>query len=349
MYIHYLLLKLYYIICIIVIFLNKVTIGIELNIEENSERILTTNCIFMKTAFIEHEDVSNSHVQPYLFRPFTKLFDVTYFAVPGDEKYWRQYHSKYPWNMILGTHVFIATLFTSPLADIDPFLIDVGANMGQEAVIVASLGGLVMSFEPLPKAYNQAKFNLRANCVSDRVQLFNYGVGDSISTIQVSNNGFSSISTNSQGYDTQWNVNVSITTLDTQFFKPQSEINKMYLKRALLLKLDSEGHELEALHGATKLLSEFPPLLILTEVGVHSEVTIEVLHKKLEAFGYSKVFVLCKDDAIVDSKFDENYFKDYWSRPYEIKPKQSSDFVGDVIFEHTDATTKRLKFSHLSR
>ena len=43
--------------------------------------------------------------------------------------------------------MFIASIFTSEFAGVDPLCIDVGSNLDLDTVIVSSLGGLTLSFE----------------------------------------------------------------------------------------------------------------------------------------------------------------------------------------------------------
>lgn len=305
-------------------------------------------CIFLKSAFREHPDRSFSSNQPYIFYPATNLFNVVFFAVPGDEMKWWTMRgvNGYPWNMVLGTHVFIAALFQSRLAGIDPLIVDVGLNMGQETIIVASLGGLTLSFEPLPKAWKTTLFNLRVNCLdSNRTKVLNYGIGSQSARIKVNENVFTPRSSNTASQNPSENVEIEIKTLDEQFFKQ----DQVFIKRPLLLKLDTEGHEYEALEGASKLLSDFPPYFLLIEILSINKKTVLDFSNKVLPFGYVNAFVLDTGDSHVSSDHSEVYFKKYWERPCweeisgkKIDTKWNAD-VMDVVFEHKDATTMRLQ------
>ena len=312
-----------------------------------STTITSSDCIFMKSAFSEHPDVVSRHSQPYLFHPNTQLFDVSFFAVPGDEESWWNIRKKYSWNVVLSTHVFIAVLFQSfNVAGLDPLLIDVGLNMGQETIIVASLGGLALSFEPLPKSWTRVLFNYRVNCLNPkRVQILNYGIGNTVGkTIKANEDIFTPGSRNTPSNESNRGVDVNITTLDEQFYKNKDafDSNKKFFKRPLLLKLDTEGHEYEAIEGAVRILTEYPPYFILIEIGGienDKSLAVQKFREKLLPFGYVKVFVLSFGDAIVDEINNEKYFAEYWKRPIKhFKPAELK--FGDYIFEHKDVIFK---------
>jgi len=300
-----------------------------------------TSCVFMQSALSENPDFFRSVTQPYLFSPATALFKVLYYAVPGDEEGWWKLRYKYPWNMVLGTHVFVSSLFKSKLAGADPLLIDVGLNMGQETVIVSSLGGLTLSFEPLPKAWKRTLFNLRLNCLdSNRTRVLNYGVGNSAVNISVSQDVFTPGSTNSPSGNAHA-VQVEISTLDEQFYNS----NQVFRKRPLLLKMDTEGHEYEGIEGASKLLGEFPPFFIMIEIITNKQHTVKDFHEILVPHGYSPAFVLGVNDEIVGAPNDEGYFKRYWERPFKSFKHEHIGSM-DVIFEHKDATRLRTNYNN---
>jgi len=301
-----------------------------------------TSCVFMKSALSENPDFVRSTTQTYLFSPATALFEVLYYAVPGDEEAWWKLRYKYPWNMMLGTHVFVGSLFKSKLAGADPLLIDVGLNMGQETIIVSSLGGLTLSFEPLPKAWKGTLFNLRVNCLdTNRTRVLNYGIGNSVVNISVSQDGFTPGASNSPSGNAN-DVQVEISTLDEQFYNS----NQVFRKRPLLLKMDTEGHEYEGIEGASKLLREFPPFFIMVEIVISNRRrTVKDFHEILEPHGYTSAFVLGVNDEIVGAPNDEGYFKRYWERPFKSFKHERIERM-DVIFEHKDATQLRTNYNN---
>lgn len=131
-------------------------------------------------------------------------------------------------------------------------VLDVGANIGQTALLASQYADRVYAFEPLPSAMHRLRENIALNNITN---IFTYEVAvgskDGRAHIQEppeSNSGLGKIGA--------LGINVPITTLDT-FVKDN------YLKKIDLIKLDIEGGELEALKGAVDTLKKFKPIVIL--------------------------------------------------------------------------------------
>ena len=133
---------------------------------------------------------------------------------------------------------------------------DVGANIGDYSLSLMRLNEKlnIYAFEPHPITYRQ----LDKNTQLFDIKIFNIGIGAKEGSLVLydyeSNDGSEHASLYKdvieqlhKGQSVEHKVNV--ITLDQ--FALQHDINKIYL-----LKIDTEGHELEVLKGAKKLLQE---------------------------------------------------------------------------------------------
>lgn len=183
-------------------------------------------------------------------------------------------------------------------------IVDVGVNRGQSTILFLKWfpKAKIYGFEPLPDAFIIAKRKL-----AERAQLYNLGV--------------SSMS----GVRTFWQAKLDETStfnkpnLESNYHKMKSKvllssIDKMYtaltvntislcdftskekIDRIDLLKVDTEGHELEVLKGATTLLKQKQINLIQVErqeTGLRiiegALVRPEGVEEFLNAFSYYKV------------------------------------------------------------
>jgi FkbM family methyltransferase len=137
-------------------------------------------------------------------------------------------------------------------------ILDVGANEGQYAgeILEGKYKGNIYSFEPIHSVFNKLKANAQA---FPKWQVFNHGIGseEGQTTINISENfvsssilpiGKSSLEVEPKTRSTHRET-IDVTTIDSFFAK------NSHFERPILLKLDVQGYEMEALKGAIKSLS----------------------------------------------------------------------------------------------
>lgn len=138
--------------------------------------------------------------------------------------------------------------------------VDVGANIGLWTLMAASAvgpGGHVFSFEPNPTTLAKLKANVSLNRRTAIVQTFPEAVSDDEGVALFSchpQHNLSAIAYEPHQPDT---VAVSTTSLDALVS------NRRLAGPVAGIKLDTEGHELAALSGASRLLEMWSPWLIV--------------------------------------------------------------------------------------
>ena len=159
----------------------------------------------------------------------------------------------YP-NEVIGRHLLHFGLFDLlvteailRLADSGELAADVGANVGYMSVVLAdAVGptGRVFAFEPHPEIFA----DLRANTIGLPVELFQAAVSD--------RNGVAQLYIPSGFTD-----NRGIASLEQNGSLAALEVKSVSLDQSIpadqhigVLKIDVEGHELAALHGAKSLI-----------------------------------------------------------------------------------------------
>jgi FkbM family methyltransferase len=160
-----------------------------------------------------------------------------------------------------GFHEFRELLFLHDFLKEDMVLLDVGANVGEYTLFAAKrlLNGKVISFEPMPTLRGLLDENIRLNNFQN-VKVWSYGLSDRegsfpiYTTEDVTNEGLSTFfpSDNLK----QRSINVEVKTLDR-------ECENLQLDRLDFIKMDIEGSELKALHGAHNTIKCFRPLIMI--------------------------------------------------------------------------------------
>lgn len=134
-------------------------------------------------------------------------------------------------------------------------VIDVGANIGMHSLVMAKLtgpDGQVYSYEPSPSVYQRLADNVALNHAGN-VVLRQTALGSETGSIgfvdcaDQANIGISHVDENSD-------YKVPVTTMDLDLAE---------VANVSLIKLDVEGHELEALRGAQQLLAREKPVIVI--------------------------------------------------------------------------------------
>jgi FkbM family methyltransferase len=132
--------------------------------------------------------------------------------------------------------------------------------------------GKVVTFEPQPWAFNGIKKTLTKNGIKN-VKVVNAGLSDKKGTIKFCSDGSgsSSVCTERSANKKKWTevYDIPIVTLDS--YK---------LKNVSIMKVDVEGHELNALMGAKKTILSSKPVIVL-----------EVWRKRTNRFNKIKEFM----------------------------------------------------------
>lgn len=183
---------------------------------------------------------------------------------------------------------------------------DVGAHIGEFAVKVEkNLDTIskIYSFEPQKEQY--IKLN-KLTSYSNKIKTFNYGLSERESTKKIKINSITTTSTFSKiNYDSKWyklkNLllfekdsfshveNVKVVTLDFL-------ISSLKIKKIDLLKIDTEGHELNVLNGCVKSFKKRIIKNILIEIDPKSSMYLNYSPSKIHSF-------LSKSGFILEKKF----------------------------------------------
>jgi FkbM family methyltransferase len=158
-------------------------------------------------------------------------------------------------------------------------IFDVGANDGQTAIKLVGLypNASIHSFEPNPDCCQTLK-----RAFGDKIAVHQSAVGSRNGEI-----GFD----RSIGHSTLFSVNdnvtseiVPITTID-QFCADNS------IETIDFLKIDTEGHDLEVIKGASRILAEQKIGIVQAEVSMSArnsfQIQFPVIHAEIERHGYA--------------------------------------------------------------
>ena len=164
--------------------------------------------------------------------------------------------------------------FIKKISDDLFFCIDIGANIGKYTeLLLKETAAKVIAFEPLPDAYLDLK-KLELNNLN-RLKVFNQAIGEKNEFLELnyasSKSEKASFSDNLEKlsfYDFHNNkkMKIKILTLDTFIEENLDDFNQTEID---LIKIDTEGFELEVIKGATKTIKKMSPKYIQLEFNWH--------------------------------------------------------------------------------
>jgi FkbM family methyltransferase len=162
--------------------------------------------------------------------------------------------------------------FLRTFAKTNPVLcIDIGANLGKYSKLLLETSSAdVIAFEPFPQSFQRLLDLTKSH--PERFTPEPFGVGQEDATL-VLNYGVEttlasfSAEVNRIGYVGDININeisVPVVSLDSYIYKSVNPIRQIDL-----IKIDTEGFELEVLRGARRTISEIKPKFIQIEFNWH--------------------------------------------------------------------------------
>lgn len=147
----------------------------------------------------------------------------------------------------------------------DTTFIDVGAHIGSWTLMFAKKAQHVVSFEAQRGIYYQLCGNIAINNLVDNVVAHNIGLGSpeqSGTSLTISKYGvdYGSSTFHQTAKDKMLADNIKCVGTEEVSFRT---LDSYDLKNVSLIKIDVEGFEINVLKGATKLLKECRPVIIL--------------------------------------------------------------------------------------
>ncbi|MFI7481960.1 FkbM family methyltransferase [Kocuria sp. M1R5S2] len=176
--------------------------------------------------------------------------------------------------------------------DGDGWLVDVGANLGNHSVYLAThSNNAVIAIEPERDNLRLLRMNLEANSVVDRVEVHNCATWDEHAQLSLHQNIPSNRGTFRADSDDQGGI----------AGVPLDEI--IGNRRVAAIKIDVEGAEYRTLKGATTTLGEQHPIL---SVEIHTPHAYHEISGLLKTLGYTTVNIRGASDNYVFMHRDSN-------------------------------------------
>jgi FkbM family methyltransferase len=139
--------------------------------------------------------------------------------------------------------------------------IDGGACTGDYSVLLAKKGIRCFAFEPVHDTFRVLKKNLELNDLLEKVKAYSFGLGNTLENarfeINTVNTGASHKTVKTSGSQEIVEIRTFDSILPELAIRPEDSI---------LLKLDVEGMEVEAIQGAKNFIREYHNLILIVEM-----------------------------------------------------------------------------------
>ena len=180
--------------------------------------------------------------------------------------------------------------------------LDIGANIGNHSIFLASSFEEVHSFEPNPDTLPILKHNINFNNI-DNINVHQYGIGNENTELELHTPSFdlgkSSIFKEPVKYSEQGNSYV-LKSRKVQI-KKLDDIEYFKNKKIGMIKIDIEGSEILALKGAKSVIEYNMPLIGVEVHQFDGPTGLEEITKFFKGLGYDVFFT-------IDMKRPSNYW-----------------------------------------
>ncbi len=186
-------------------------------------------------------------------------------------------------------------------------IIDVGANIGYNAIKWAKAGAKIHCFEP-SDVVKQLRLNVKENGFSDQIEINKIAISDTIGKVSfftATDDAYSSI-ISSDRFSVKYKSEVESMTLD-------HFVNTYKLKEIDFIKVDVEGAELGVVLGAKKTLKDLRPDLLIEifEKSSGKENAQRVIEELVD-IGYSVSLISDKNSITTVREYDFSESKNYF-------------------------------------
>jgi FkbM family methyltransferase len=222
-------------------------------------------------------------------------------------------------------------LINNLLGNYKSLFVDCGVNYGAYSIPISKKKNTtVISFDPSRRALSELKNNIKLNN-SKNIKYYNYGISDSVSKPFFSDNLDNFKNSGEYSFTRlQTSYKVDTTTLDFFFKKINLNIYKI-----IIIKLDIEGYEFNALLGMKKIL-------LNNNVIIFFEFSRMLINKKNFSFRKFKIFVDQCNLTILDLSLNKINIKNILHMFSKLEKKRNT--IGDyILVNKSSIILKRLE------
>ena len=187
-------------------------------------------------------------------------------------------------ELVNSHEIDMSPLLNQLITDIQPddVFYDIGANIGTYSLVLGqcmSDEGEIVAFEPVPKTYKRLCANLGVGLSQQNWNAMNIAASNNSETTVIYTGLFDRYSTLSKD-------NAIDHGLETEVEIESKRLDDLDIEPPDILKIDTEGHELDVLEGASSLIeSEAPDIYIEPhDKGAYSDTELMMC---LESHGYT--------------------------------------------------------------
>ena len=139
--------------------------------------------------------------------------------------------------------------------------VDIGANIGNHSIFLSNFFKKVYAFEPNPITFDVLSINSKYKNLAQNIYPLNIGLSDENTqlpfVINPNNIGGSKIMSKNDNLKIKDKTNVNVKKAD--------ELEILENEKISLIKIDVEGHEINALKGAEKIIKSNKPVILFEQ------------------------------------------------------------------------------------
>ena len=152
--------------------------------------------------------------------------------------------------------------------------IDIGANIGNHSVFLSKFFNKVYSFEPNPIVYDVLSINSKYFAANKNIIAYNMGLSNKSGKLPLEIHPINSGASRIKSLEDTKKSKHKIIYCDVE---KADKIDSLQKEKIGLIKIDVEGHEINALKGADKLIKSNKPAILFEAGAKESDKSFKVI------------------------------------------------------------------------
>lgn len=212
-----------------------------------------------------------------------------------------------------------------------PVCLDIGANIGNHALVMSKHAKAVFAFEPQPKVYSVLNRNISDNQITN-IHALNFGLSNISGTAKMT-----VLDSGNTGATSFLNSETSAPSLEAELRQGDQELKESGVHHVDFIKIDVEGLEASVIDGLRGTISSTMPIIMLewnsdeTRNGFRDKQLFTTVFKDYKFFSVSSTHERPRHAESRLQKVVRKFSRKYLKASIKLKEFSEEGYYGNIV------------------